>query len=146
VSQPQPTTSDAQETTNEQSEANLTADETADLTNIMVSECESISETSECQSKATADTESKLTESETTEVVSEGTKNQLLSNLNNYEKLSSHSPATQIDLLSLDSADEVSNVAVRNVNNKRSISPTPPTDPSQKMPVNKKPRESLVNI
>lgn len=133
---PSAPTSEAIQTTNgDQSEANNTADESTDQTNNMVSECESISEISEAA-------DAKPVENGATEVIGEGSKNQLLSNVNSYEKLGSHSPATQIDMLSLDSADEVANNGVKTSNNKRSISPTPPTDPSQKMPISKKPKES----
>lgn len=138
---PPSTTPVASEAQNgDQSEANNTVDETTDQTMNMVSECESISENSECLNSVGADVKQPENGAATEAV--EVTKNQLLTNVNSYEKQGNQSPATQIDGLSLDSADEVANKnGVKNSNNKRSISPTPPTDPSQKMPINKKPKE-----
>ena len=73
-------------------------------------------------------------------------KNQQVTNVNNYEKNKSQSPSSQIDSLTLDSADESSNSLRFNCNNKRSISPTPPSDLSQKLPNSKKPKECSVSL
>ena len=59
-------------------------------------------------------------------------KNQLISNVNSYDKATAvASPATQIDRLSLEPNDDISNRI--NLNNKRSVSPTQ-CDLSLKMP------------
>jgi len=73
-------------------------------------------------------------------------KNQLVSNVNSYDKLGSHSPASQIGQLTLESGDEMIGVNRVNLNNKRSISPTPPIDICQQMPINKKSKECTVSI
>lgn len=71
-------------------------------------------------------------------------RNQHVTNVNNYEKNISQSPSSQIDSLTLDSADDTSNSMRFNSNNKRSISPTPPNELSQKLPNSKKPKECSV--
>lgn len=130
-------------------DATLTKNESAFMNNITNSEsvCAE-SELSSCETREIknggTDNEEKKGESDSD--VCDNVKHQLVTGVNAYEKLGSNSPASQIDQLTLDSADEISGVNRVNLNNKRSISPTPPLDPSQKMPNCKKPKECIVSM